>query len=135
MLLSLTIPWVTVIEKHLENSEGFSFPLRLPRTDVLQQSTDVATFLAALQKDYQTRTSPGFDLFDILQILLSTPFGYILATRHQYKKLGITNIVGACLEYTRTTGIFGLGRLGCSFNKNGYTYHLLPKTGMRSSTG
>ncbi|GJQ68533.1 hypothetical protein Trydic_g17102 [Trypoxylus dichotomus] len=52
----------------------------------------------------------------------------MFGARPQYKKLGITNIAGACLEYTRPTGTFGLGGLGCSFNKNGYTYCLLSNT-------
>ncbi|GJQ79509.1 hypothetical protein Trydic_g16360 [Trypoxylus dichotomus] len=38
-------------------------------------------------------------------------------------------------EYTRTTGTFGLGGLGCSFSKNGYTCRSLLNTGTRSSTG
>ncbi|GJQ79326.1 hypothetical protein Trydic_g16191 [Trypoxylus dichotomus] len=33
-----------------------------------------------------------------------------------------------CVEYTRTTGTFGFGELGCTFNKNDCTYYLLSNT-------
>ncbi|GJQ78658.1 hypothetical protein Trydic_g11761 [Trypoxylus dichotomus] len=52
----------------------------------------------------------------------------LFGARPQYKKLGITNIADACLEYTRTTGTLGLAGLGCSFSKNGYIYNLLSNT-------